>query len=57
MHGVVVVLSAEEIRQRRAELLARLSVPWDQARRLAAVYALDAADLNIYYTVRALDRL
>ncbi len=55
--GTVIDLSVEDLRVHRAELLDRLTMSWDRAVELADAYALDAAERNIYDTIRAIDYL
>ena len=55
--GTVVDLSVDELRARRNELLERASMRWERMVELADAYALDAAERNIYDTIRAIDYL
>jgi hypothetical protein len=55
--GTVMDLSVDDLHARRDELLGRVSMTWDRMVELADAYALDAAERNIYDTIRAIDYL
>jgi hypothetical protein len=49
--------SPEELRRRRAALLERVGMEWEQLSELADESLLDGTERNIYETIRSIDYL
>ena len=54
---IVVGANAEELRQRRADLLASTKLSWERLSELADAFELDGEERNIYESIRSIDYL